>query len=241
MSRRFSPIALSLAFLLVAQLACNLPSGQATPDPFATLNGLYTASAQTLEAAGTATPGLPLPTETPQGTAPVTHTPVYQSPAPSSRCDAAQFLADVTYPDGSLVARNSTFVKIWRIKNVGSCAWTTSYALVFTSGDAMGASASVAMPGTVNPGQYIEVPVTFTAPNKDGSYRGYWKLRNASGFSLGLARRQIPHFGSTSRLVVLRLSLMSLQPNTARLSGVMERMPLHAPAAKGMRRDLLCG
>lgn len=186
MSRRFSPLALSLALLLIAQLACNLPAGQATPDPFESLNGLYTASAQTLEAAGTATPGLPLPTETPQGTAPVTHTPVYQSPAPSSRCDAAQFLADVTYPDGSLVARNSTFVKIWRIKNIGSCAWTTSYALVFTGGDAMGASATIAMPGTVNPGQYIEIPVTMTSPNKDGSFRGYWKLRNASGVLFGI-------------------------------------------------------
>jgi hypothetical protein len=187
MSRKFSPIALSLAFLLVAQLACNLPSGQATPDPFATLNGLYTASAQTLEAAGTATPGLPLPTETPQGTAPVTHTPVYQSPAPSSRCDAAQFLGGCHLPDGSLVPRNSTFVKIWRIKNIGTCTWTTSYALVFTGGDAMsGTAVAVAMPGTVKPGQYIEIPVTLTAPNKDGNYRGYWKLRNSSGVLFGL-------------------------------------------------------
>ena len=37
-----------------------------------------------------------------------------------SRCDAAQFVGDITYPDGSLLTRNSTFVKIWKIKNIGT-------------------------------------------------------------------------------------------------------------------------
>ncbi len=44
----------------------------------------------------------------------------------------------------------------------------------------------VTLAGSVSPGQYIEVPVTFTAPNKDGNYRGYWKLRNASGVLFGI-------------------------------------------------------
>lgn len=185
-----STIFLALVILLTAQLACNAPGNSSTPDTFATLNGLYTASALTLEAAGTqtgftATPGLPLPTAT-VGTFPATTTPIPGGPGPASRCDAAQFLADVTYPDGSIIPRNNTFVKIWRIKNVGTCAWTTSYALVFTSGDSMSGPASAAMPGSVNPGQYIEVPITFTAPNKDGNYRGYWKLRNASGILFGI-------------------------------------------------------
>jgi hypothetical protein len=191
MSRRYSPILFAAAILWIAQLACNVPGTSATPDTFATLNGLYTASAQTLEAVGTqtgftATPGLPLPTATVAGSLPATNTPGSQSPAPASRCDAAQFLADVTYPDGSLVSRNSAFTKIWRIKNIGTCTWTTSYALVFTGGDAMSGPAAVAMPGTVNPGQYIEIPVTMTAPNKDGNFRGYWKLRNTSGSLFGI-------------------------------------------------------
>ncbi len=172
-------------------LACNFSASSATPDTFATLNGLYTASAQTLEAAGTqtgftATPGLPLPTTTLSGAVPATNTPIPQAPGPVSRCDAAQFLGDVTYPDGSVVARNSTFVKIWRIKNTGTCTWTPSYALVFTSGDAMSGPSAVALAGNVNPGEYIEIPVTFTAPSKDGNYRGYWKLRNTAGALFGI-------------------------------------------------------
>lgn len=50
----------------------------------------------------------------------------------------------------------------------------------------MGGPSGVAMAGNVNPGQYIEIPVTFTSPNKNGNYRGYWKLRNAAGVLFGI-------------------------------------------------------
>ena len=191
MLSRKSTLLLSIIVILTAQLACNLPGNTATPDTFATLNGLYTASALTLEAATkqtgfTSTPGLPLPTATNNPSLTATNTAISGGPTSPSRCDAAQFLADVTYADGSIVPRNNTFVKIWRIKNTGTCAWTTSYALVFTGGDSLNGPSAVGMPGTVNPGQYIEIPVTFTEPNKDGNYRGYWKLRNAAGTLFGI-------------------------------------------------------
>ena len=120
------PIIFFTVFMVIVQLACNFPSNTATPDPFATLNGLYTASALTLEAASTptgftTTPGLPLPTATMGGSVIATNTLIPTVSVPVSRCDAAQFLSDVTYPDGSLVTRKDSFVKIWRIKNVGTC------------------------------------------------------------------------------------------------------------------------
>lgn len=183
MSRK--PIIFSIAILLIVQLACNVPSNSSTPDTFATLNGLYTASALTLQAGGTATPGLPFPTAT-IGTAQATTAVAVQSPVPTSRCDAAQFLADVTYPDGSLLPQSTSFIKIWRIKNIGTCTWTTSYAIVFSSGDAMSAPASVNLAGSVAPGEYIEIPVTLQSPNQAGSYAGYWKMRNAAGALFGI-------------------------------------------------------
>lgn len=181
-----SPLLLFIAIVTIIQLACNVPAQSATPDTFATLNGLYTQSAQTLQAGGSATPGLPLPTATSGGPALATNTPISQVPVPISRCDSAQFLSDVTYPDGSFVSRNKTFVKIWRIKNTGTCTWTSSYALAFNGGDLLSGPSAAALAGNVKPGEYIEIPVTFTAPNKDGNYRGYWKLRNASGALFGI-------------------------------------------------------
>ncbi len=186
-----SSLTLFISLLVLVQLACNAATASATPDTFATLNGLYTESAQTQAAGGTqtsfiATPGLPLPTATVGNPAIATNTPIPQAPVPLSKCDSAQFLDDVTYADGSFVSRNNTFVKIWRIKNTGTCPWTPSYALVFTGGDLLNGPLAVALAGNVNPGQYIEIPVTFTAPNKDGNYRGYWKLRNTSGILFGI-------------------------------------------------------
>ncbi len=184
-----SPFVLFAAWMILTQLACNLSASQATPDTFATLNGLYTASALTLAssatpAAPTSTPGLPPPTVS--GTsASVTVQPASLTPVPVSRCDSIQFLGDATYPDGSLVTLNNNFVKTWRLKNIGTCSWTPSYALVFVSGDLMSGPSDVALSRNVNPGQTIEMSVSLTAPNRGGSYRGYWKLRNASGVLFG--------------------------------------------------------
>ncbi len=189
MSIKKSPFILLVVFLTIAQLACNISADTATPDTFATLNGLYTASALTLGAGSTqtgftATPGLPLPTAI-GASATATNLPAPASPVPVSSCDAMQFLGDVTYPDGSPITRNNTFVKTWRIKNIGDCSWTPSYAFVFVSGDSMSGPSTVALTRNVNPGETIEISVTLTAPNKEGNYRGYWKLRNASGVLFG--------------------------------------------------------
>ncbi|PIU90073.1 MAG: hypothetical protein COS63_04110, partial [Anaerolineae bacterium CG06_land_8_20_14_3_00_57_67] len=51
-----------------------------------------------------------------------------------TRCDWAQFVADITVPDGASFAPGAAFTKTWRLKNIGTCTWTTSYALVFVSG-----------------------------------------------------------------------------------------------------------
>jgi hypothetical protein len=189
MSTKNIPIILFVAIIAITQLACNLSSSSATPDTFATLNGLYTASAQTQQANATpggptSTPGLPQPTVSGTPASP-TNTPIPPTAVPVSRCDAIEFLGDVNYPDGSLVARSNNFVKTWRLKNIGTCSWTPSYALVFVSGDLMGGPSAVALPQNVNPGQTTELSVTLTAPGQGGNYRGYWKLRNASGVLFG--------------------------------------------------------
>lgn len=103
----------------------------------------------------------------------------------ASLCDAAQFVADVTIPDGTAFQPGATFNKTWRLKNVGTCTWTTAYNLVFVSGDQLGAPTSVALP-TVAPGQTVDLTVAMQAPASAGTYRGYWQLRNASTKLFGI-------------------------------------------------------
>ena len=113
-------------------------------------------------------------------------TPLAPRPVAAVSCDAAQFIADVTIPDGTVVAPGATFVKTWRLKNVGSCTWTTAYAIVFTGGDQLGAPAVVNMPSSVAPGASVDITVNMTAPTTPAHYRGNWKLRNASGSLFGV-------------------------------------------------------
>jgi hypothetical protein len=192
MFKRYS-LSLLFALLVMVQLACNAATVPSTPDTVATLNGLYTAAAQTSTAAvqpgfATATPGLPLPTASPV-VAPPTSTPIVlpsSAPPVVNRCDAASFVKDVTISDGTVFSRGSNFTKTWRLQNTGTCSWTSSYALVFVSGDPMNGPTVVALPGNVNPGQTVDISVNLTAPGKDGHYRGYWKLRNASNALFGI-------------------------------------------------------
>jgi hypothetical protein len=101
-------------------------------------------------------------------------------------CDRAQFVGDVSVQDNTLFAPGTTFVKTWRLKNVGSCTWTTGYKLVFISGNAMDADQGVALPQSVGPNQTVDISVKMKAPNKSGTYRGDWMLSNPSGARFGI-------------------------------------------------------
>jgi hypothetical protein len=105
------------------------------------------------------------------------------SPAP---CDKAEFIGDINVPPGTMMAPSTTFIKTWRLTNVGSCPWTTSYQLVFFSGEQMGAPAQVSLNVNVAAGQTVDISLTMTAPSASGRYRGYWMLKNANGALFGV-------------------------------------------------------
>jgi len=115
------------------------------------------------------------------------------TPVPSA-CDKAAFVTDVTIQDGTVFAPNAPFTKTWRLKNVGTCTWTTSYKLVFQSGDQMSGPASLNLPTSVAPDQTVDISVNLTAPATAGHYRGYWILNNASGASFGIGTNSTSPF-----------------------------------------------
>lgn len=209
LKKRIHLLALVIGLVLLLS-ACNFPGAEETPTPGPEL--IYTSAAQTLiaqltqAAAGTpvgvasptggvvpsatlpmaivptATPlaptNTPLPTNTP---VPPTATPV---PIP---CDRAQFVSDVTIPDNTSIGTGTTFVKTWRLRNNGSCTWTSGYALVFYNGDAMsGPPFAPITTGTVPPGSTIDISVTLIAPITPGTYKGNWRLRNTGGTVFGI-------------------------------------------------------
>lgn len=189
MSRR---VLAAVIILTLSALACGLPSlAVSTPVP---PDAVFTIAAQTVAAEltraaaqATATPPVPVPTNTPIPTLTPTLPP---SPTVTSiPCNQATFVTDVTYDDTvtiPVLSPGQVFVKTWRIRNAGSCTWTSGYQLVFDTGDQMGGPSAVQLTtGTVAPGQTIDISVTLTAPATPGIYQGYWRLRSPEGVLFG--------------------------------------------------------
>jgi hypothetical protein len=202
MKRGFFPAVLILV-LAVVLAGCNLPSSGTKADPriyytqaAETMIAQMTYSAvgtevvkQTQEAAVTSTPtNTPTPevTNTPTAKPTSTNTPIppTNTPVPVP-CNALEFVTDITVDDGETMAPNEEFEKVWRIRNVGTCTWTTDYDLVFVDGDQMQGDKSVSLPNKVSPGNSIDVGVDLVAPEKKGTYTGYWMLRSSGGSYFG--------------------------------------------------------
>ena len=149
--------------------------------------GVQTAAALTVQAQLSPVASV-TPTFTP---APFPSLPPANSPTPAntlppaatstSNCDNASFIADVTIPDNTPIGAGDSFTKTWRLKNIGACSWTPSYALVFLNGASMNGPAVQALVGNVNPGQTVDLSVNLTGPGANGTYTGNWGLRNGAG------------------------------------------------------------
>jgi hypothetical protein len=144
------------------------------------------------EAAATATsPSAPTLTSTatrqPTETVPTsaTFTPLLDYSADG--CLRAEFVADITISDNFEIPPATPFSKTWRLKNTGDCAWNTHFDLVFDHGDRMGAPDSQPLPkGTVAPGDMVNLSVNLAAPDVEGTYQGFFKLRAPDGTAFGI-------------------------------------------------------
>jgi hypothetical protein len=136
-----------------------------------------------------ATPTIPeatleIPTETPVPE--FTSTPEPPSPTPACFSNL-QWLADLTYPDGSTVLPGQTVIKQWRIQNNGTCNWDERYRLKFASGDMLGALNSEVMLYPAASGAEAIIEIEFTAPQFPGLYRTTWQAYDPDGKPFGQA------------------------------------------------------
>jgi len=101
-------------------------------------------------------------------------------------CNRATFIADVTVPDGTNFAQGGSFTKTWRLRNDGTCTWTTGYSLVFDHGTSLGGPSAIGLPTTVAPGNTVDLSVNLVAPSADGVYQGFWMLQDGSSNRFGI-------------------------------------------------------
>lgn len=175
---------LALFILLIA--ACT-PAPTAAPT--ADISAISTAAAQTVIAniTGTAQAAPPTPqpsatlalaTETPSATPTVLLSITFGAGTSGPLCEVFQFIADINYPDDTGVAAGAEFIKTWKIRNVGTCAWGSGYKLAYAGYTDKMSGVGQPITTVVQPGQDIEVSVQFKAPTKPGVYVSAWTMAN---------------------------------------------------------------
>jgi hypothetical protein len=201
-----------IIFVLVASaIACNFPGSSQNPTDTPTGIDLEaTVVAISMEQTQTSIAAYLNPTRTLEPNAP-TRTPVQETlGVPTSQpsdtvvpsvtpkpkpCNAAMFIADITYEDNTKVDPGDTFTKTWRLENVGTCTWNSSYRLVYDHGDKMGAANSVQLTNSaIAPGMTVDASIELIAPDDGGTYQGYFLLRSGDGQMFGINATAIDPF-----------------------------------------------
>ncbi|MBV6395885.1 MAG: hypothetical protein HFACDABA_01472 [Anaerolineales bacterium] len=182
-----NPKQIAITLLLIVALAACAPTP--TPAPTPDIAAISTAAAETVIANITGTaqaePPTPLPTateilstDTPTVTPTVLLAITFGAGTSGPLCEVFQFVTDINYPDDTGVAAGAEFIKTWKIRNVGTCAWGAGYKVAYAGYSDKMSGAPAAITTVVQPGQEIEVSVQFKAPTKPGVYVSAWTMAN---------------------------------------------------------------
>lgn len=170
---------------LFLAMACNFPGARVQEDTRATA-AAETVAAELTRAADTSSAVTATATIS-DTELPATETPPAATGSPTPDCtNQAAFVEDVTIPDDTNVPAGESFEKIWKLRNSGTCTWTTEYHVIFDGGNIMAGPPSAPLPSNVPPGGTVDASVSLTAPSSDGTHRGDWKLRSADAAVFGL-------------------------------------------------------
>lgn len=103
------------------------------------------------------------------------------APTSDSSCDKAEFVTDVSVPDGTVFVRDDAFQKTWRFRNIGSCTWSTGYFIQYENGQLQPQNPKLYLGTNVASGQTVDVTAGYSVVLDPGTYRSNWSLRNANG------------------------------------------------------------
>ncbi|QLQ07040.1 MAG: hypothetical protein HZY76_14010 [Anaerolineae bacterium] len=113
--------------------------------------------------------------------------------------DGMAWVADLNLDDKNMTAPpimqpGQQFTKGWRIRNSGTCDWTTAFRLVYVSGNSPAAQMG-GQPVAISRGssrRHLRCAGQSGGPLQPGTYQGFWQMTNAQGW------RSVRRCGSVS-------------------------------------------
>ena len=100
--------------------------------------------------------------------------------------NSAEFVEDVTVPDGTVMSPGEHFRKVWRLKNTGTCTWDRSYRVVSSGNFHMGGSQSAYLDKRTGPGETADIAMNLIAPVIYGSFESEFLLEDGQGNRFGI-------------------------------------------------------
>ena len=118
---------------------------------------------------------------------PASQTPIEEKETPTPSCiNQAEFVKILNLGEYTQLKTGEAFARIWRIKNSGTCTWSTSYQLVLIEGDPMGSPERISIPNDVQPGDVIDLRVNGFAPIVPADYFNKWLFQDTQGIQFGI-------------------------------------------------------
>lgn len=113
-------------------------------------------------------------------------------PAVAPSCTlGAELVAEGTSPDNT-AQPGEQFVKVWRLKNTGTCAWGEGFRWTFVEGEKLGAAGAVKLP-VVPVDAMVDLKVRMTAPATPGSFEATWQMQDPAGEKFGAGGKALVH------------------------------------------------
>lgn len=153
----------------------------------ATVPPTLTRTKSSIAATQTSVTSQPIATSTVTVTNPPKSTATLAPAATLALCtdNNADFVADVTIPDGTSIKPGAQFTKTWRLRNTGRCTWDAGYRLAYVDGPSMTTQNFVDLTQEIKPNQTADISVVFTAPRETGVVKSRWQMQTPDGTRFG--------------------------------------------------------
>jgi hypothetical protein len=107
------------------------------------------------------------------------------SPQPTPPCqNGLAFLADISIPDGTIVAPGAMINKSWEVENIGSCSWNADYSIRHVGGSNLGSDTTLPL-YPARSGTRAVISIQFTAPTESGTIHSAWRAYAPDGQPFG--------------------------------------------------------
>lgn len=134
-----------------------------------------------------------------------------------------QVIEESIHIDENTVQPTQTFVKSWRLRNIGDTAWPNNLKLKFVDGVNFSHGECASLP-PLAPNEVTDLSITMIAPATDGLYEGNWRMITLSGVYCGSVLKTIVNVDSSNMNSIMK-QMSSLGQQTQYMMGVRGTTP----------------